>query len=69
MEPKQKKQQSKEDWIEHYASQMLRLFSTWGTCLGVSRQYLLLLREQLADFYEHPLKKSFIEATYQSSTL
>jgi len=60
-------QQSKEAWVEHYANQILRLLSAWGSCLGVSRQYLVLLRQELTESYEQPLRKSFIETTYQSS--
>ena len=69
MESRPKAQQSKEDWVEYYANQMLRFLIAWGTCLGVSRQYLVPLRQELTESYEQPLKKSFIEATYQSSVV
>ena len=54
----------KEDWIQHYADRMLGLWQAWQTRLGVARDYLEQLKADLAELYEEPLKRMFIEATY-----
>lgn len=54
----------KEEWIQHYAEQALRFWLQWQTPLGVARDYMEQIKEDLAKFYDEPLKKMFIEATY-----
>jgi len=54
----------KEEWIQHYADRMLRLWLAWQTRLGVARDYVEQLKANLAELYEEPLKKVFIEKTY-----
>jgi hypothetical protein len=61
---KSKLETSKEKWIRHYAIRMLKLWLQWQTELGISHDYLRMLRKDLAEFYEQPLKKMFIETTY-----
>lgn len=54
----------KEEWIQHYAVRILRLWLQWQTPLGVARDYVEQLKKDLAEFYDEPLKKMFIEAAY-----
>jgi len=55
---------SKEKWLEKYSSQMLGLWSQWQTPLGVARAYASQIKKDLAKFYDDPLKRMFVEATY-----
>jgi hypothetical protein len=43
---------------------MLRLWVRWQTPLGVAPGYAARLEKDLAECYEHPLKRMFIETTY-----
>ena len=54
----------KEEWIQHYAERMLKLWLMWQTRLGVARDYVEQLKADLAELYEEPLKRMFIETTY-----
>ena len=55
---------TKRAWVQRYADRMFALWLERQTCLGVTRQYLEQLREDLARWYDEPLKRTFIEATY-----
>ena len=55
---------SKEKWLQRYASRILRLWSKWQTPLGIASVYTDQIKQDLSKFYEDPLKKMFIEATY-----
>ena len=55
---------AREKWIKYYANRMLRCWLQWRSPLGVARDYVEQLRENLAEFYDEPLKKIFIETTY-----
>ena len=54
----------KEEWVQHYADRMLKLWQGWQTRLGVARGYVEQLKTDLAALYEEPLKRMFIETTY-----
>ena len=54
----------KEEWIQHYADRMLGLWQVWQTSLGVARGYVEQLKTDLAELYEEPLKRTFVETTY-----
>lgn len=54
----------KQEWIQHYADLILRFWLRWQIPLGVARDYREQVKEDLAEFYDEPLKKTFIEATY-----
>ena len=56
---------SKEKWLETYASRILARWSQWQTPLGVAYAYTNQIKTDLCRFYDNPLKKMFIEATYQ----
>lgn len=51
-------------WVQEYADRILRQFLRWQTPLGVARTYTGKLKEELSAFYDDPLKRLFIEATY-----
>jgi hypothetical protein len=55
---------SKEKWLQKYASRILMVWSHWQTPLGVPSTYMGRIKKDLARFYEDPLKRMFIEATY-----
>jgi hypothetical protein len=57
-------QMGKEEWIQHYANRMLTLWLKWQTRLGVAWEYMEQLKVDLAELYEEPLKRMFIETTY-----
>lgn len=60
--------QGKIDWVQRYADQMFALWLARQTCLGVARQYIERLRADLGQYYEDPLKKTFIETTYAGAS-
>jgi len=61
---KSQRNMCKEEWIQHYADRMLKLWQVWQTRLGVARGYVEQLKADLAELYEEPLKRMFIETTY-----
>lgn len=54
----------KDNWTQKHAVRILKLWLKWETPLGVARAYASKIRSDLAEFYEDPLKRMFIEATY-----
>ncbi len=54
----------KQEWMDMYACRMLDVWQRWQSPLGVDSQYAEKLKEDLGEFYDDPLKKSLIEATY-----
>lgn len=56
----------KQQWLQEYAHRLLGQWLHWQTPLGVARAYAERIKAELADFYEDPLKRTFIEATYGS---
>jgi hypothetical protein len=60
----EKQRPSKDEWIRHYAGKVLHLWHQWQTPLGVGRDYVEHISQELSSLYEEPLKRAFIEATY-----
>jgi len=54
----------KERWLQKYASRILMVWSHWQTPLGVAYVYTQKIKMDLGRFYDDPLKRMFIEATY-----
>jgi hypothetical protein len=54
----------KERWLQKYASRILMVWSHWQTPLGVTCGYTHKIKMDLGRFYDDPLKRMFIEATY-----
>ena len=54
----------KKRWLQEYSNRLLKLWLQWQTTLGVTSTYAEKIKEDLAVFYEDPLKRMFIEATY-----
>ena len=54
----------KERWLQKYASRILMVWSHWQTPLGVAYTYTHKIKMDLGRFYDDPLKRMFIEATY-----
>ena len=56
----------KQQWLQKYSRRLLGQWLQWQTPLGVARAYAERIKAELAEFYEDPLKRTFIEATYAS---
>jgi len=54
----------KEKWLQKYAYRILMVWSHWQTPLGVAGAYMNKIKMDLGRFYDDPLKRMFIEATY-----
>ena len=54
----------KEKWLQMYACRILTVWSHWQTPLGVAGAYVNKIKMDLGRFYDDPLKRMFIEATY-----
>jgi hypothetical protein len=54
----------KERWLQKYASRILMAWSHWQTPLGAACAYTHKIKMDLGRFYDDPLKRMFIEATY-----
>jgi hypothetical protein len=55
---------TREKWIHIYSLKLLKLWLQQQTPFEIACNYTAQIKEDLADFYEHPLKRRFIEATY-----
>jgi hypothetical protein len=56
---------AREEWIQKYTGRILRAWFHQPAALGLAWTYANWIHKQLADSYSHPLKRAFIEATYQ----
>ena len=54
----------KERWLHKYATRILMVWSRRQTVLGVANAYTQKIKMDLERFYDDPLKRMFIEATY-----
>jgi len=54
----------KKQWIQKYACRMLEIWKEIQGPLGVAENYIEQIKKDLAAFYDEPLKKMLIEATY-----
>ena len=55
---------NKEKWLQKYASRILMVWSQWQSPLGVTCNYTDKIKTDLVSFYDDPLKRMFIEASY-----
>jgi hypothetical protein len=55
---------TRDKWIHIYSNRLLRHWLQQKTPFDVAGSYTAQIREELDDFYEDPLKRKFIEATY-----
>ena len=60
----QRKSETKEEWLKHYSDQIFSLWLRWQTPLGISHLYIERVMQELSEYYNEPLKRKFIEATY-----
>ena len=51
-------------WLRKYSRRLLGLWLQRQTPLGVTPVYIGQIEEDLAKFYDEPLKRMFIETTY-----
>lgn len=56
----------KQEWLEKHSHCLLEQWLQWQTPLGIAYAYAGQIKEDIAEFYEDPLKRMFIEATYGS---
>lgn len=57
-------QMTRRQWIQHYADRVYELWLQQDTRLDVTSDYIQQIESDLARLYDHPLKRTFIEATY-----
>jgi hypothetical protein len=55
---------TRDKWIRMYAGRLLRHWLQQQTTFDIACAYTAQIEEDLADFYEDPLKRMFIESTY-----
>ena len=56
---------SKKIWVQKYSYRMLKLWLRWQSPLGIARTYIEQIEKDLAEYYDEPLKRIFIETTYR----
>ena len=61
---RKKTKQTKDEWIQHYAKRIYSFWFQWQTPLGIAYKYVEQIKKDLMKFYDDPLKRTFIEATY-----
>ena len=54
----------KEKWLQKYACRILMVWSDWQIPLDAAGAYMNKIKMDLGRFYDDPLKRMFIEATY-----
>ncbi|MBN1804012.1 MAG: hypothetical protein JW837_02055 [Sedimentisphaerales bacterium] len=55
---------TRDKWIHIYSGRLLRHWLQQKTPFDIACAYTIQIKEDLADFYEDPLKRKFIEMTY-----
>ena len=55
---------ARDRWIHIYSNRLLRHWLRQQTPFDITCAYTTQIKEDLADFYEDPLKRMFIETTY-----
>ena len=55
---------TRDKWIHIYSLKLLRLWLQQQPPFDIAFTYTAQIKEDLADFYEDPLKRKFVEATY-----
>jgi hypothetical protein len=61
--PESMQDTQKEKWLQKYASRILMAWSHWPP-LGAACAYTHKIKRDLGRFYDDPLKRMLIEATY-----
>ena len=54
----------KKKWLQKYSRQLLGVWLQRQTPLGIAWAYIEQIKVDLGEFYEDPLKRMFIETTY-----
>ena len=55
---------TKDQWVTEYAQRILTLWQAQQPPLGIDTEYAQNIEQQLETWFENPLKKDLIEATY-----
>ncbi len=55
---------SRTQWAQEYAQRMLNLWQSQESPLGVGDNYAQHLEEQLLQYFDNPLLRDLIEASY-----
>ncbi len=55
---------TKEDWIEEYASRIFAVWQEWKGPLGVSKEYMSHIKEELKKKFDDPLKRTLVEMNH-----
>lgn len=54
----------KKRWIERYAELIFKSWQSWQSPLGVASGYRVQICRDLSEYYDDPMKRSFIEMSY-----
>ena len=55
---------SKNEWAHHHATKIHAFWLQWQSPLGIAYNYIEQIKNDLMEFYDDPLKRTFIETTY-----
>ena len=55
---------ARDNWVNKYSLRLLKLWLQQPTPFDIACTYTVQIKEDIADFYEDPLKRKFIEETY-----
>ena len=64
MERAKPETETEEEWLEHHSNNIFSLWQRWQTPLGISHLYIERVIQELSEYYKEPLKRKFVEATY-----
>ncbi|HIJ67235.1 MAG TPA: hypothetical protein HPP87_02960 [Planctomycetes bacterium] len=57
---------TKQAWIDKYAERILNVWLNLKSPLGVDGRYSKLVKDQLDEYFDDPLKRGLIETTYKN---
>ena len=57
-------QPSKNEWIHYHAKKIYAFWLQWQSPFGIACNYMEQIKNDLKEFYDDPLKRTFIETTY-----
>jgi hypothetical protein len=57
---------TKQAWINKYSDRILKVWLNLKSPLGVDGRYSRLVKDQLDEYFDDPLKRGLIETTYKS---
>ena len=59
---------TKKDWVEEYAHRIFAVWQKWKGPLGISKEYMSHLKEELEKKFDDPLKRTLVEMNHPVDT-